>query len=83
VQLQPAEKAGKRESRTRVQRRASARLKSAPELKVYEESKETHLDSSSAVNLCSTIIVAPQRGQCQTAASEACSPSGAAGVQER
>jgi hypothetical protein len=30
-------------------------------LKIYEESKETHLDSSSAVNLCSTIIVAPQR----------------------
>jgi hypothetical protein len=39
-------------------------------LKFYEESKEMHLDSSSAANLCNTIIIAPQYGQCQTEASQ-------------
>jgi len=53
-------------------------------LKFYEESTETHFDSSSAVNLCNTIIVAPQFGQYQTQSSEATGRvSGAAGVQKR
>jgi len=49
---------------TRVERRASGTSHEGPSLKVYEESNETHLDSSAAVNLCSTTMVAPQCGQC-------------------
>ena len=32
----------------------------------YEESKQEHRNKSAAVNLCITIMAAPQRGQCQT-----------------
>ena len=50
----------------------------------YEESKQAHENNSAAVSLCITIIIAPQRGQCQReeASEEVAQATVSAGVGE-